>query len=35
MNVTLTLKREINTLNFFDITKMTKIIDYFKNYLKL
>ena len=35
MNVTLTLKREINTLNFFDITKMTIIIDYFKNYLKL
>ena len=35
MNVTLTLKREINTLNFFDITKMTKITDYFKNYLKL
>ena len=35
MNVTLTLKREINTLNFFDITKMTKIIDYLKNYLKL
>ena len=35
MNLTLTFRSEINTFNFFDITKMTKIFDYFKNYLKL
>ena len=25
----------MNTLNFFDVTKMTNIFDDFKNYLKL